>query len=126
MLKLFITTLTANDKYSLLNRDNLEQQIQMQLFQKQKTFYWLFSAFLKSNLNFDHFQKQDNPDGWCSSETTDSNTTKLDQSLISLPWEDPSKGSILNRPKHCQNMNDTTFTIFIDHCQGDWVLKSLC
>ena len=72
MLKLFITTLTANDKYSLLNRDNLERQIQMQLFQKQKTFYWLFSAFLKSNLNFDHFQKQDNPDGWCSSETTDS------------------------------------------------------
>ena len=31
----------------------------MQLSQNQKTFYELFSAFLKSKLNFEHFQKKD-------------------------------------------------------------------
>ena len=38
-------TLAADDKHYLLNRDNLAQPIQMQLFQKQKTFSQLFLAF---------------------------------------------------------------------------------
>ena len=33
-----VNTLTANDKYSLVNRDSLTQPIHMQLSQKQKTF----------------------------------------------------------------------------------------
>ena len=39
-------TLAADDKYSLLNRDNLLQHPQMQLFQKQKTFTKLFFEIL--------------------------------------------------------------------------------
>ena len=35
----------------------LMQSIQMQLSQKQKTFSELFSSFLKSRLNFEHFEK---------------------------------------------------------------------
>ena len=35
---MFVKTLTADDKYSLLNRDNLLQDVQMQLSQKRKTF----------------------------------------------------------------------------------------
>ena len=42
-------TLTADDKYPLLNRDNLMQLIQMQLSQKQKTFPQLFSPISKSS-----------------------------------------------------------------------------
>ena len=38
MLRLFVHTFTAYDKYSLLNRDNLKQPIQMQLSQKEKNF----------------------------------------------------------------------------------------
>ena len=38
VLRLFVNTQTADDKYSLLNRDNLTQPIQMQLSQEQKTF----------------------------------------------------------------------------------------
>ena len=53
--RLFPNTLSADGKYSLLNRDNLTQPIQMQLSQKQKTFYEFFFAFLKSSLNFEHF-----------------------------------------------------------------------
>ena len=50
--RLFINTLSADGKNSLLNRDNLTQPIQMQLSGKQKTFSEFFAAFLKSRLNF--------------------------------------------------------------------------
>ena len=56
--RLFPNTLSADGKYSLLNRDNLTQPIQMEVSRKQKTFSEFFSAFLKSNLNFEHFQKK--------------------------------------------------------------------
>ena len=59
ILRLFVKTLTTGDKYSLLNRDNLTQPIQMQLYPKQKTFSEFFSAILISSLNFEHFQKRD-------------------------------------------------------------------
>ena len=42
---LFINTLSAVGKYSLLNRDNLRQTIQMQVSRKHKTFSHFFSAF---------------------------------------------------------------------------------
>ena len=56
---MFVNTLTADDQYSLLNRDNLTQPIGTQLFQKQKDFSQFFLAFLKSTLNFEHLQKKD-------------------------------------------------------------------
>ena len=60
--RLFPNTLSADGKYSLLNRDNLTQSIQMQLSRKQKTFSEFFSAFLKCSLNFEHFLKKDDSD----------------------------------------------------------------
>ena len=57
-LRLFVNTLTDDDKYCLLYRDNLTQTIQILLSQKQKTFSEFFSPFLKSTLNFDFFQKK--------------------------------------------------------------------
>ena len=59
LVRLFLNTLTADDKHYLLNRDNLTQPIQMQLYQKQKTFSEFFFAFLKSILNFKHLPKKD-------------------------------------------------------------------
>ena len=50
-----------NDKYYLLNRDNLPQPMQMQLRQKEKNFSEFFFAFLKSRLNFKHLPKKDHP-----------------------------------------------------------------
>ena len=58
ILTSFFNTLTVNDKYYLLNRDNLTQEIQMQLSEKQKTFSEFFFAVLKSLLNFKHFPKK--------------------------------------------------------------------
>ena len=61
ILRLFVNALTVDEKFYLLNRDNLTQQIQMQLYQKQKTFSEFFFAFLKSILNFKHLPKKDDP-----------------------------------------------------------------
>ena len=58
ILGLFVNTLSEDDKYCLLYNDNLLQPIQILLSQKQKTFSEFFSAFLKSTLNFEHFQKK--------------------------------------------------------------------
>ena len=68
ILRLFVSTLTDDDKYSLLYRDNLIQPIQILLSHKQKTFSQFFSAFLKSTLNYEHSGKKDDPHSQCISE----------------------------------------------------------
>ena len=58
---MFVNTLTAVDKYAPLNRDNLTQPIRTKLSQKQQAFSEFFLAFSISTLNFEHFQKKDDP-----------------------------------------------------------------
>ena len=48
--------LAADEKYPVLNRDNLTTSIQMQLSQNQKNFSDVLTTFLKSSLNFQHFE----------------------------------------------------------------------
>ena len=61
ILRVFVYTLTADDKYSLVSRDSLTQPIQILLPQKEKTFSQFFSRLLKSTLNLEHFRKIDEP-----------------------------------------------------------------
>ena len=70
ILRLFVNTLTDDDKYSLLYRDNLKEPIQILLSHEQKTFSKFFSAFLKSTLNFENFGKKDDPHSRRISEIT--------------------------------------------------------
>ena len=58
ILGLFVNTLSEDERYCLLYKDNLLQPIQILLSQKQKTFSEFFSPFLKSTLNFERFQKK--------------------------------------------------------------------
>ena len=51
--------MTADDKYSLHNRENLTQPIPTQLSQKQNTFSHFFFPFSKCKFNFEHFLKKD-------------------------------------------------------------------
>ena len=44
---LFVNILTADDKYSSHNKDNLKEPTQMELSEKQKLFFKFFIAFLK-------------------------------------------------------------------------------
>ena len=58
ILRLFFIKKIADDKLSLLSRENLMQPIHMHLSEKQETFCFdFFSAFFKSTSNFEHFQK---------------------------------------------------------------------
>ena len=41
--------------------------------------------------------------------------TWLDKCVKSPVSEDPSKSNMVNAPKHCSDLNDSPFTIFIDH-----------
>ena len=59
ILRLFINALTADDKYSGSNMQNLPQQFQTQLSRKQKIFSGFFIAFLKGAWNVEHFQQKD-------------------------------------------------------------------
>ena len=70
ILGLFVNTLTVDENYSLLYRDNLTQPIQILLSQKPKTFSQLSSKILKPILNFEHFQKKDGPHTRCSCQIT--------------------------------------------------------
>ena len=96
ILKLFVNTLTDDDKYSLLYRDNLMQPIQILLSHKQKTFSQFLSAFLKSTLNFEHSGIKDDPHSRCISQITVSekgdsiNVCKIPfkRSLPQKTWEE--------------------------------------
>ena len=52
MLRLFVNTLTVNDKHYLLNRDNLAQPNDTQLSQKEKTFGQFFTSSFKIYIKF--------------------------------------------------------------------------
>ena len=56
ILTLLGDTLTAYEKYSVLNREYLTQPIHMQLSLKTKDFFKFFSAISKSTLSLEHFQ----------------------------------------------------------------------
>ena len=51
--------------------------------------------------------------------------TWLDKCLNSHVSEDPSTSNMANGPKHLWNLNDSTFTTFIGHCESKSVRKSL-
>ena len=58
-MRLFVNALTADDKYSGSNMQNLPQQFQTPLCQKLKTFSLFLIAFLKFAWNLEDFQKKD-------------------------------------------------------------------
>ena len=62
--------MSAVVKCSLSHRDNLMQLIHMQLSQKLKTFSQFLASFSKSRLNFEYFQKKDDPHSLFISEAT--------------------------------------------------------
>ena len=50
-----MNTLTADDKYSRRNVQNFQRQLPKVLSQKQQIFPAIFTSFLKSTSNLEHF-----------------------------------------------------------------------
>ena len=71
VLTLFVNTLTADNKYSLCNRENLRQLIQTQLPEKQQFFSDFVAVFLNSASSFEHFEYKDDLESLHNSENTD-------------------------------------------------------
>ena len=50
--KLFVNTLTVDEKHFPVTRDNLTHSIQIQLSRKEKTFFSIFSSIFKIYIKF--------------------------------------------------------------------------
>ena len=59
LLEQFVNTLTADYKYSRQIRENLSQQVPMQISVKMKTCSRFFIALLKSTLSLEYSQEND-------------------------------------------------------------------
>ena len=59
ILRLFVNTLTADNKYSRCNAHKFAQQVQTPLSKIQKTFCGFFIGFLKCTWNLEYFEKKD-------------------------------------------------------------------
>ena len=124
ILGLLVHTLATDEKYRVLNRDNLMIPIQMHLSEKKKLFlnfllhFWNLTEILnvlkqKMNLIAFVFPKFRTRKRW------------LDKCLKTPVSEDSSTSKRVNVFKHCWNLHQSTFTIFIDHCLENWVGKTL-
>ena len=124
ILGLLFNTLAADEKYPLLKRDNLTVLIQMQLSQKQKTFSLFLAAIWKSRWNFEHLEKKHSLIDFVILKLR-TLKTKSDKCLKSPVWENPLASNMVNVPEHCWNLHHSSFLIFIDHFQVNWVGKRL-
>ena len=70
ILGVLFNTFTADGKYSLFNKDNLMQPIQMQSSKTPKQISKFRCTFLKLRSYFEHFEKND-PHRLCISKTRD-------------------------------------------------------
>ena len=116
----FVNTLTADDKCSFRNGENLPQSIQRQLSKKQKHFSHFFANFLKLSSIFEHFKKKGDPHSLCISEATGLKTRGIQL----------SKKPCLRTPfdsQHVQgfqpfwNHYDNAFFRFFHHSETNWV-----
>ena len=60
IFRLFVNTLTPDDKYSHRNIKTFWQQLQTLLSQEWKTFCQFLIAFLKCEWNLEHSEKEEN------------------------------------------------------------------
>ena len=113
ILGLFVNPLTADNKYSLLNRNNLLQHLQMQLSQK-KSFSHFFGHFQNLKLILHIFKKR-----WLSLLLYFSTYGLLkmwwDKRLKNSVSQDPPTINMVNGTKHCWILKDGTFTMVIHH-----------
>ena len=123
ILRLFVSTLTAYDKSSVLNREYLMHPIHMQISQKERFSQNFFLHFRNLDCIFNIFKRKltfiaNVFPKWGNSEIW------LDKYPKSTTSEHRCRSNMVNGVKHCWNLNGGTFIIFIDHSEDNWVRKS--
>ena len=118
---LFFNTLTADQKYCLPNRQfdiaNWDAIISKRENFFSSFFFWYFSNVDKI---FKIFKKKMALIAAVFSKLR-TRKTFLDKCLKSRISEDLSKSNIVNGSRQCSNLNHSTFDIFIDHFEGNWI-----
>ena len=117
-----VNILAADERYPVLNRDNLTITIQMIL--SEKIFSQFFAAFPKSTLSFEHFQKKMTLIPFVIPKLRTLKTW-IGKCLKSPSSENPSTSNMVNVPKHCWNLHHSTLIIFIGHWQWNCVWNSI-
>ena len=121
---LLVNTLDADENFPVPNRDNLTIPIQMLLSQKQKISlnFWLHFWNLDSILNILEQKMILTAFVFPKLRTV---KTWLEKCLRSPVPEDASTSNMVNMAEHSSHLHHMVFIIFIDHCQVNWVRKSL-
>ena len=123
VLELLLNTLNADDKYHVLNKNNLTIPVQMQFSQKQKHFLRFCPYFWNINSILNILKKKMILDFVFRKLRT--RKTYSDNCIKSAVSEDSSTSHMVNLSKHYWNLHHSTFIKFIDHCQVNWIGKSL-
>ena len=122
ILRLFVNTLTAGDKYSCRNMQ-FTTTISNAIILKRKHFFSIFIAFLKNAWNLEHFQKKDKYSSLIISEIIDSE--RLLKHVNVLASEHNSVMNVVTGSKLCWNEHGTTIIIFSREFEVNWVRKNL-
>ena len=116
--------MSAVDKCSRPNRDNLMEPIHMDIPQKLKTFSEFFLQFSKSSLNFEHFPKKHVAHSFFICRATA--CEKGFYIYVQKPASDyPSKRNMVNGSQLFLNLSESACGIFIAQQEGNLVAKSL-
>ena len=124
MLGMLANTLTADDKYSLHNRETLLRPIQMQL--SKKLFFFLKYLLHIWNLHtiWNILKKT-----WASPLIYFRNYRRQNALLLKCLKdpisEHPLSVNMLKEWKHCRNLHNGTFTLLLDQSQTNWVRKCI-
>ena len=125
IFRLFVNTLTPDDKYSRRNMQILWQQLETLLSQKGKTFFSLFIAFLKCTWYLEHSQKKRRvPEPnfyryyWVRKRC-------LLKRLKGLASAHHSVINVLTDSKDCRSQHGTTIFLFFHEFEIIWVAKCL-
>ena len=126
ILRRFGNTLTADDKYYLLNRHNLREPIQILVSQKEKSvFFSIFLCISEIYIKFSTFSKKRWPSYKMYFGKYGLRKKWLDKFLKTHVSEDPSTSNMVNVAKQIYNLDDSTTTIFIYHWERDSVGKTV-
>ena len=123
-LRLFVNTMSAVDKCSLPNRDNLIQPIHMQLSQKLKTFSRSFNVFSNLGQDLKIFKKRMTLIAYLFMRLRPAKNVV--RYMCKSPGADyTSKRNMVNGFQLCLNMSECTCGIFVAQGEDNLVAKSL-
>ena len=121
IFRLFVNTLTPDDKYSRRNMQTFWQQVQTLLSQKEKTFCQFLIAFLKCAWNLEHSEKKKRVYQPIFYRNYSIRKIYLLKRLKGLASAHHSVINVLTSSKHCWSQHDTTIFVLFHEFKINWV-----